>query len=1104
MISIMVIAAMAVTMMNGLYNAWQSLEVTMKNYRETYGIADAVITTDVTDAEAAERLLQVEGIAAAEARLTGGSQVMTAEGRLLNAHFISVNNETMTRMYRWSEAENPVGDPVMLDRWFAQYSGIEAGDRIRIRTGADEYRSFVVSALVSAPETLERSRLSRGGDFYPDYGFIFAPASLLADETERETARMMSEWDQKKQEYQEAEAEARAQLAEGESELSAAWTELEEKEAEFAGGRAEAEARLQELTSLRMQLYVSRDELSGMGVTAAEMRESLNTRLTELQDRRAAIQAREAELEERLSEAASMESQLEAARRKLDLAETKAASGKRELQSGLEGLKSIRDLWNTVSGARAQLKEGELLAPELQAIAERVENDLRGKGISAEDLNRMISETETTLSQAEAGYGTLISTLWKVNHQYIPQAAEYRRQLTDGLEQLRAVRETVDSVIAWMEERLTTTENFEESLPGGLEDLNGYIQETEDGIRIIREELDAAEAQLREGRELLEEKTGELEEEKRKAEAQLTEGAEKLEQAKADLDSWEGYTLLRNEFLIWFDAEVQERSEVLRAAAETFNVPVHTAVLYEDSGVETAIRNSTEPMQVMGTVVPLLFTGIMMAVLFLFLTIMIRRSRREIGIFRALGFSRGEICAAFSMANLIVMLVASGIGCVLAMVMTWLFNRVYQQLFVLPFYTHVFSGSIFLQSVLAHVALGQAATVTSMGMITRIHPAEAMNRNAPETIRIGRFSRLLLRHVRPMSKYSLLSLRRNPVRFLTSVLCIVGAVSMIFASFSFIVSKNEVLVDVFERRLRYDAQVCFNRPPEAEVAEILRGMDCVESMEPVQQDEVEIASGDRHLAGTVMYLAPDSDMVMLVDRQGQPVSLPEDGVVLSSYFAETLGVVPGDTVSIAGVDVRVAEVCRQMAVDMQYLPVGMAGKIREPMYSGWLIRLREGGDREEIPLGLQNTDGYAVTIWTDIMKKGIEDVYIQFDLYAWILVGICAVVGLFIMTNTTRNNLLEQRQSLSTLRAIGFQHGNISAHWLLQSMLFTACALGLGYPAGVMMAGVTLKYMSNAGRHLIYISSPYQFVLTAVCTLVFMLIGHVLSMRSFKQFQIRV
>ena len=208
------------------------------------------------------------------------------------------------------------------------------------------------------------------------------------------------------------------------------------------------------------------------------------------------------------------------------------------------------------------------------------------------------------------------------------------------------------------------------------------------------------------------------------------------------------------------------------------------------------------------------FVAVMMVVLFLFLSIMIRQSRQTIGILRALGFSKGQARRIFMAACVLLMLAASVLGEGFSLFITKLFNDYFKAHFSLPFYISAVSGTVFALSAATFVLLAVCAVATSTRQISRIQPAEAFSRESPAPPKMGRVIRFLLRRVNPLSKFSLLTLRRTPFRFITSVLSIAGAVSIIFGALSFIVSKNAVFSEAFGSRIRYDGQVVFAEEPE--------------------------------------------------------------------------------------------------------------------------------------------------------------------------------------------------------------------------------------------------------------------------------------------------
>lgn len=69
-------------------------------------------------------------------------------------------------------------------------------------------------------------------------------------------------------------------------------------------------------------------------------------------------------------------------------------------------------------------------------------------------------------------------------------------------------------------------------------------------------------------------------------------------------------------------------------------------------------------------------------------------------------------------------------------------------------------------------------------------------------------------------------------------------------------------------------------------------------------------------------------------------------------------------------------------------------------------------------------------------------------------------------------------------------------------VLYFMFSLAIGYAAGRGVAEIGLNVLSNSTRHLEYISSPFQSVWTAVSVFVFLVIGHLITMRSMKNWDL--
>ena len=1097
MISLVAIAALAIGLLNGMFNAWLSLDRTMKAYLSEYGIADAVISTETTGTNPAEALRQVDGVANVIARITGSSQLITPSGNMLTAQIISMDKEDILRLHHWEEAGSPDGDYVLADSWFARQNGIAAGDILRIRTGEDEYRPFTVAAVVSAPETLERTKINSAGGYYPDFGFLYAPISLLETETEKETQRMIEEWKEKEQEYLQAQLDAQAAWDEGQEELNQAWEELEKQEKAFETKRAELKEQIRELTEGRVQLMLGRRELDNAEETAEERKEELAQTLDRAAGQLLETEDTIAELTEARNDLYSLTVQLENAKGQLSVLRDNINARTSQLRGAVSYMNEAQTIWQSVRSG-----DTDAIPEALAGDVDDLESTLERHGITPENLDGWISQANSGIGRLNSGSSRIQNGIVQINREYLPEIQKYLEQTEQGLEMIYGIHASLQDGIAELEAGLKAIEDFEREAPDNKEEISRKLSEVESALEEIYSGIEEAETELAEGRGTLEEKDSEAREAQSKAEEELAEGARSLENAWKELTAWEGYTPLRNEFLIWFDKDVTDPRAVLKAAEAVLDVPVLNSELYADSRVADVIRSNLEPLWSMAVVVPLLFVAVMMVVLFLFLSIMIRQSRQSIGILRALGFSKGQVRRIFMTACVLLMLAASVLGEAFSLFITKLFNDYFKVHFSLPFYISAVSVPVLALSAAAFVLLAVCAVAVSTRQISRIQPAEAFSREPPAPPKMGRVVRFLLRRVNPLSKFSLLSLRRTPFRFITSVLSIAGAVSIIFGTLSFIVSKNAVLSEVFGSQIRYDGQVVFAEEPEDPALQALGQMQDIAAAERYWLREESISCAGKTVRGNLMFVEPGTDMIALTDTDGNPIEWPAEGIVLSGSFAEALGVKPGDTVMVGSAEEKVAAVTRQMAMEFQFLPVSEIGRFPGAEQTGWLIRLREGADGREISERLYKENGFVTILWKSLMQSGFEEMFSDFDLYIWLMVALCGVVGMFIVVNTGRNNLQEQSLSLSILRAVGFLHHEISARWFLQSLLYFICSLLIGYAVGRVIAVKALELMSNSLRRMEYFPSVFQYAWTAVSTFVFILAGHLITMRAMRKWDL--
>lgn len=111
-------------------------------------------------------------------------------------------------------------------------------------------------------------------------------------------------------------------------------------------------------------------------------------------------------------------------------------------------------------------------------------------------------------------------------------------------------------------------------------------------------------------------------------------------------------------------------------------------------------------------------------------------------------------------------------------------------------------------------------------------------------------------------------------------------------------------------------------------------------------------------------------------------------------------------------------------------------------------------------------------------------------------------IGLVIVVNTSQTNLLEQKKELCVLRALGFQHSEISRYWFSQSIVHFLVSCVFGFPAGVALAKSSIRQMEMAIRTYTFGNNPTDYAMTALFVFGCIVLSHFLTMRALKKWNI--
>ncbi|MBR5109947.1 MAG: ABC transporter permease, partial [Clostridia bacterium] len=638
----------------------------------------------------------------------------------------------------------------------------------------------------------------------------------------------------------------------------------------------------------------------------------------------------------------------------------------------------------------------------------------------------------------------------------------------------------------------------------GREEIAHGLAQIQEGETQIRDGIAEAEQKISEGEDELNARRIEVENGWIEALAEFADLKNELQRAYEELSEWEGYQVFCNQFMLRFSPEASPDAvlEDVKKALSDAGVEVKSTVLYESSPINRRISNNLIPIETMANFIPMIFFAIAMIVVYLFMSLMIRQCRREIGILRALGFTRFRVVSLFCGAGLLVSLGAVAFGLAVSLAVRGYFvYYFFDVLFPLPVHVLVFSWPKFLLSAVLTLAAVETSTVVSALSISGIQPSEAMTRVKPSAVKIPRFVRWALLGAPPFLKFSVISLLRNRLRFLFSVVCLAGSVMLIFTSRSLISSTNEILDRTFTRSIHYDCQIFIS---EKEADDLQRAVAALPYVSDVERMDYYTASfflnGHSEIA-KVAVVQENTRLLSVEDQKRNVLPITGDGVVLEKHLAERLGASIGDTVEVNGAPLRVSAVSEQCAARLQYMDDTQAYALGDCTLRSLICHVPVEYESEFMGF-LVEQDGYLYSVFTHSAYSSCLFLLEGANLACWMLIGIAMIIGLVIVVNTSQTNLLEQKRELCVLRTLGFQHGELSLYWFAQSLLHFLCSCVLGFPAGIAMAKRAIQNMEMELYTYTFVNNPWDYAVTAGLVFAYIVFSHFLSMRSLRRWDI--
>lgn len=1018
-LSLLVLSALAVCFLAGLRATAPDMKLSADAYFDQQNLMDLHIASTLgLTQEDVDAIAEEEGVASVQGAYTIDALV-PVDNQEMVVKVLSYSGEGDVNQPALVEGRLPEGeDECLVEPLFLELSGLSIGDTISLDTGERDYADVLSVEEVTIVGTansplyiaLDRgsSTLGTGSvdaflilpveSFTMDY---YTDAYLLAEGA--------SELETYSDEYEELVDQLAQQLEPLSKERSAlrydeASQAISDAEEELA--QAEEEAN-QQLTDAEAEITSSRQELDDAK--------------KQLEDAKKQLDSGEAQY------AAGME-QLESGWQALDAASLELEDGKEQYEQGQTAYQAALALYQIQAAAvERQLETQAELEASTQARTQATQAALQAATEAAledplsymEVYNRVYEETyqsvyDTAYAQAYA-QAQENSSQWQELQTSKAQLDQTKAQLDAAKAQLNQGEIEYRAGVRQLESSQRQLEASREELDQGWEDYETGLQQWEDGEKAYQEGYES------------------YTQSRQEAEDQLKDGRKEVEQAKRDL------TLLED--------------------GEWYILDRNTNTGYVSYSMDAdRIAN-------LAAVFPLIFFLVAALVSLTTMTRMVEEQRTTIGGLKAMGFSRGSIAIKYVGYGFLSSVIGAVLGLAVGLtLLPWIICTAWSAMYTIGDIHYSFEAATSLLAAGAAVGTVTLAALLACFSTLAATPAQLMRPKAPP---VGK--RIFLERITPLwrklsfhYKITLRNLFRYQKRFWMTVAGIGGCAALIVTAFGVRGSIMGVMEEQFDVLYHYSAQVGLVdeiTPLELEeVEDTLSESGLVDDSLACRVETVTAQSESYTLDCYLQTTPSQEELSRFVELRHRtddvPVTLPDDGAVITEKMASLLGVEVGDTITLDGesrVTITVADITEHYVQhyiyvsDTYYETLFGEAPTANTVLVDFPVEESGAGELESQLVSLDGVSSLTLLSDTaDTFSSSMESVD-----YAVILIIFCAAALAFVvLMNLTNINITERLRELATLKVLGFYNREVSAYIYRENAILTVFGVLAGMVLG--------------------------------------------------------
>ena len=494
----------------------------------------------------------------------------------------------------------------------------------------------------------------------------------------------------------------------------------------------------------------------------------------------------------------------------------------------------------------------------------------------------------------------------------------------------------------------------------------------------------------------------------------------------------------------------------------------------------------TKKMAIMFTCV---FILLALLTMYTTMTRLVRNQTQQIGTMKAIGMTNGEIRRHYLMFGLIVPAIGAITGVFLGRVtVARVVMEVKKTTLTLPEWSLEFSWGTLIVVILI-VVICMFATIWASGKILKHTPAETM-RGLDEKASRNKS----LKKVKSSKNYTLTWVMRdtgrNKIRYLIGVVGVLGSMMLMIAGFGMYDSINASNDFVFSSQYSYSYTGSLSAVTE-EAKQMVDNDANGAAIQWMKQTSADVHKEDDKKMSSIITILDEGDYFTLErEENGEKLTLPEEGVILSHRLSEQTGLKEGDeiTFNVTGVSHEFTATVKDITSVRTPQGIYLSRTSWESMGESFLpniVMMNDDGYQN-----LKNCDALNELVSIDTQKDNVDELSESVYTVIKLLIIASFLLSVVILYNMGMMNYEERYREYATMKVIGYTNREI------RNIVMTDCFLTLlpgwllGIPVGFAFLRVFINVVSFDSFEWKMQLEPLHFVILSIFVILCAVIVH--------------